>query len=618
MNQKPITIFDLIRVLYSRKLLLIGVFIAIVTAGMIVTLLLTPTYQSTMKILVTRDRIDPQVTAAEKNTEGSRGSLSEEEFNSELEILQSRAVIEGVARQIGLDKQYAVGPIGRFASLRDKLAGYYRSFHRQYPPDAIERAVIHLNNHLEVVSVKKSRVIKVSYLDSRPERAAQVLRELYQQYTDHQLRLLQTSKAGNVFQVQTEVFRQKLSEATDELKRFDEQNGLSANTPQRELLLKQLYDIQGELDRARTEIREIEQRIVTLNAQIATQPERIESEARTKYVAARDKIKDEILTLELQRTQLMQKYQPGHRLVKDIEERLAQTRELLAREEQSPPKEHTTVLNEVHRRLTNELLTAQANLTTQREREKSLAAIVRRYKEQGSKFDSKSIERTNLERTRAINEEAYLLYRKKSQEADIVKALNQERIVNFNLAESPGVNHKPISPNLLINLVVLVFIGFLASVAIVVFAERRRLFPGIAQARPLIPDSSHALVNGRRTAPLDPTPLLFSDDRITRDSNQPSLSGSGKLSLDGIRFFPSADPALEEDGASEIGSSDSDGPDPLQVEAVVDFLHRVYRLPPEKLSQVLRRTAGWEISPEELDEILSRAAMRRLQLSERS
>lgn len=283
-----------------------------------------------------------------------------------------------------------------------------------------------LTERLEVVSIKKSRIITVTYRESSPELAAQVLNELYRQYAEHRLRLRQNSKAANVFHEQSEVFNQKLNEATEALKRFDAQNGAAANTAQRDLLSKQFYQVQGDLDKARAEIRETEQRIVALKAQLGAQPERIESEAHTKYVSARDKIKDEILGLELQRTQLLQKYQPHHRLVKDVEERLAQARELLAREEQSPPQERTTVLNDIHRRLTNELLTAQANLTTLGKREQGLATLAAQYKAQVTKFDMKSLERTELERMRVVNEEAYLLYRKKAQEADIASALNQE------------------------------------------------------------------------------------------------------------------------------------------------------------------------------------------------
>src|SRR5215467_9522746 len=365
-------IADLFRALYSRRFLLCGLFFTIVGGGMIVTFLLPPTYESTMKILVARDRIDPQVTPADKSSDVLRGDFTAEEFNSEMEILQSRTVIESVVRQLGLDKQDAPGWLARLIT---RLGDLYRSFHHQAAPDATERAVRRLTERLEVFSIKNSRIIKVTYRDRNPERTAQVLNELYRQYGEHHLRLRQNSRAANVFHEQSVAFSQRLAEATEAIKHFDAQNGVAANTAQRNLLLEQFHKVQADLDKARTEIRETERRIAALKTQLESQPERIESEARTKYVSARDKMKDEILMLDLQRTQLLQKYQPNHRLVKDVEERLAQARELLAREEQSPPQEHTTVLNDVHRRLTNELLTAQANLTTLGEREQSLAAL---------------------------------------------------------------------------------------------------------------------------------------------------------------------------------------------------------------------------------------------------
>jgi uncharacterized protein involved in exopolysaccharide biosynthesis len=645
------TIFKLIGVLYSRRFLLIGIFIAIVGAGMTVTLLLAPTYQSTMKILITRDRVDPQVTPAEKNPDYSRGGLSDEDFNSEIEILQSRAVLKGVARQISLDKQYAEASRNWFARFRSRLSNFYHSFHGQAAPDAMEIAVTQIGDNLEAVSVKKSRVIKVTYSDSNPERAAQILDELYRQYAEHHFRLLQNSKAANVFHEQTDAFNRKLKEATEALKRFDERTGVKASAAQQELLLRQFHETRNHLDNTRTEIRETEKRIAELKAQIKTQPERIESEARTKYVAALDKIKEEILTLELQRTQLLQKYQPNHRLVKEVEERLAQAREAQAREEKSPPHERSTVLNEVHRRLTSELLLAQANLATLRERERALAKLTQQYKEQVSKFDAKSLERNDLERARAVNEEAYLLYRKKAQEADIVNALNQERIVNFSLAEPPGVNRKPVSPRPLVNLLALTLIGLMAAIAVVAFIERDKLSLSGAS----LPAASHAgslpLAEGANALSPRRTPLLLSEnppernghhaepapalaewttpasilnkamDKAMNGAATPGVASSVASDEEQLRQITKALPKESDFAAAQyLAHSSQNGaqngladhkPEAWRVAAVVDYLRVAYHLPPEKMSEFLRETVGWEISSEEIDEILSRADTRR-------
>lgn len=623
-------VVDLFRALYSRKLLAVGIFFAIVGAGMTVTLLLTPTYESTMKVLITRDRIDPRVTADENRSDTWRSEFSEEEFNSEMEILQSRAVIEGVVKQLELDKQEANAPQGWLARLKTRFANSYRSLHKQTAPDATERAVTRLSEQLEVVSVKKSRIIKVTYRDNNPERAAQTLNEMYRQYGEHHLRLRQSSKAANVFHEQSEAFNQKLKEATDALKRFDERTGVSANSAQQTLQQQQYYEVQSQLDKARTEMRETEKRIAALSVQIKTQPERVESEARTKYAPALDKIKEEILALELQRTQLLQKYQPNHRLVKDVEERLAQSRELLAREEKSPPQERATVLNEIHRRLTSELLSAHADLAALREREQKLAALATQYKEKVTSFDTKSLERAALERARAVNEEAYLLYRKKAQEADIVNALNQERIVNFSLAEAPAVNRRPVSPKPLINLIALTMVGLVAAAAAVAFIEREMLFSREERLLATPGANLPAMGGGGGGLPRHQDGLLTPSDQSQRNDHQFFTGGETKLLPEKItsgagqrhritRALPpeqnsvKADRSTDSDKTSESDAADAEKARGKRAVTKVlpsksDSLETRRRRGSSQSDASLFSAAGWQISPAEIDEIFSLSA----------
>jgi uncharacterized protein involved in exopolysaccharide biosynthesis len=463
---KPIaTLRELLGVLYARKFLIISIFIAIVCSGMAATLLIEPTFESSMKILVARDRIDPQVSPTENRPDLLRAEITDEEFNSELEILHSRQVLEAVVNELGLAQHQAPPPEGWLTAARARTAEIYRSLHRQSEPPPMERAIGRIMQNLEVVSIKKSRIIRVTYRDANPERAAQLLNTLYRKYADHHLKIHQNSRAAAVFHEQTEAFKSKLDEATEALKKFDVQTGVTSVTAQKEILLKQFYETQNLANTARTEMRETEQRVAALKSQLAAQPERIETEARTKYVLALDKMKEELLSLELQHTQLLQKYKPDHRLVKDIEQRIAQAREIIAREQQAPPQEKAVALNDLHRRLMNELLSAEANLNALTEREKSLSALASQYQARLMELDQKGFEKTELERTRTINEDAYLLYRKKAQEAEIVKALNQEKIVNVNLADAASVNYRPVNPRPLVNLMVLIIIGLIGGVA---------------------------------------------------------------------------------------------------------------------------------------------------------
>ncbi len=476
MNAQPLNLVDLWRILQKRASLLLVVFGVIVGAGMLMTLFTPPTYQSTMKILVTRNRLDPQVSASDKTGDLLRGALTEEDFNSELEILQSRAVLEATVKQLELGQPAPPNESEEEApSLRSRLGNWYRKLHEQNPATELEKAVTELAGRLEVVAIKKSHILQVNYQDSSPERAARVLQALYRQYAEQHLRLNQNEEAAQVFRTQSDDFNLKLREATDTLKHFDAANGLSGSPAQRDLLLQQFYQVQAQLNDANTGLRETAERIATLKAQLATTPARIESEVLTKYAPSRDRIKDEVLRLEMESTQLRQKYQPTNRLVKETDDRLAQARKLLTREEQASPQERKTIVNEVYHRLTNDLLAAQGNLAALKQREQSLSTLAKEYQAKVARFDAKSLERAELERARAVNEEAYLVYHKKAQEAEISNVMNLAKITNVNLAQPASVNHKPVSPKPLLNLAVLLVVGLLAGLATVLYVERGNL-----------------------------------------------------------------------------------------------------------------------------------------------
>lgn len=460
---------EFLTVIFARKLLMIAIFIAIVTTGTAVTLLMEPTYESSMKILVTRDRVDPQVSVGEGRPD-LRAEISDEDFNSEMEILQSRQVLEAVINELHLAQATEKQPSGLVAGWRASAADFYRSLHKQAEPPPMERALNKIGSNLEVVSVKKSRVIKVTYRDADPERAAQLLNTLYRKYADHHLELHQNSQAAQVFGEQTKELGQKLNDATNALKQFDAKHGVLSVAAQKDLLMQQFYTTQSAANAARTEMLETEKKIAELKTQLDSQPERIQTESRTR-VEALNRMKEEVLTLGLQLAQAKQKYQPGQPPVVDVEKRLALANETLAREEQAPSQEKAFALNETHRRLMNDLLSAQATLTALTEREKNLSSLTAQYQARMIELDQKGFEKSDLELARKATEEDYMVYRKKAQEAEIVNALNREKIVNVNLADAAGVNYKPVSPKLMTNLLVFIIFGFIAALVGALLAE---------------------------------------------------------------------------------------------------------------------------------------------------
>ncbi len=415
--------------LWRRKTLALLLFIAILGLGVGVLTRLTPLYESSLKLLVTR-------TANDQSKAGQM-LANTEELQSEIEILTSREVMVATLQELALSE-----------------------------PDASESAA-----RLSVAVSDSARFIQVSYRDPSPTQAAKFLETLFQKYSEHRQQLPAPVNVETALRERSQTFNQKLDEATKALKQLDNKHNLLSLTEQQNLLLHQLYEAQSQAETARTEKEALQQQISTLRSQLATQPEQVETGSVTKYGQALDKMKEELIAMEMQRTQLLQKYQPHHRLLRDHEQRIAQAKELITREEQNPPRERSFALNETRRRITNDLFQAETNLAALTQREQRLGQLGQEYKTRLDELNLQGAKKDDLERERAHNEEAYLLYQKKAQEAEINAVVNHTKGVQVSLAEAAQVNPQPISPNWPRNLSGLLLLGLLTSMGSVIAVE---------------------------------------------------------------------------------------------------------------------------------------------------
>lgn len=468
--------------IWRRKFLIAAIILLVVVSGMFATIMVTPKFEATMSILVSRDRIDPQINPSDKNPEITQTTISDEEFNSELELIKSGEVIAGVVKDLDLLNNQKPKPDTRFSGLRGRIKNAIYKFigreQEETNADAdiftVEKMVNQVAGNLEVVSNKKSRVIKISYTDTDPLRAKKVLEKLYEKFVALHIQMSDKPQAREVFDEQTDKYNQKLNQSTNALKNFDTQNGVTGAEVgvQRELLLKQLYDTQAQANSARTEIGETEKKITDLKEKIAAQPVQIQTGSVQKYVAALDQMKGELVKLEQERTQLLQKYQANSRFVRDNQEKINQLRKAIKEETDNPPQERSFALNDLRRRLESDLYNAQTSLVSLRQRETTMTDQANKLRAQVEFLNTKSIERTNLERNRNVNEEAYLLYQKKARENEITQVLNKEQVMNFGIVDQPRTDGEQKNPKLFLNLLVLLVIGTTAGFAGAIVLEK--------------------------------------------------------------------------------------------------------------------------------------------------
>src|ERR1700735_1363253 len=102
-----ITLRDVLTPVFRQRRLAVTIFVGIFAGAILSALLLPPRYEAEMKILVNQDRVDPVITS---DTDIQRGStaistVSEEDLNSEVELLKSRDLLEKVVLASGLESK---------------------------------------------------------------------------------------------------------------------------------------------------------------------------------------------------------------------------------------------------------------------------------------------------------------------------------------------------------------------------------------------------------------------------------------------------------------------------------------------------------------------------------
>src|ERR1039458_5044099 len=158
------TLRDILFPLFRHRRLMAVCFFGILLGSIAAALVTKNKYEAHFRVLVKRERVDPVVTseAAPQSVQPAQ-PLTEEDINSEVELLQSKDLFQKVVLSSGLQNQqenWAPVLISRKSDAATRLA----------------KAVNQLAKQLHVEAVKKTDLIEVSYQSSDPQSAYQVLK----------------------------------------------------------------------------------------------------------------------------------------------------------------------------------------------------------------------------------------------------------------------------------------------------------------------------------------------------------------------------------------------------------------------------------------------------------
>jgi uncharacterized protein involved in exopolysaccharide biosynthesis len=324
-----------------------------------------------------------------------------------------------------------------------------------------------LAKRLNVEPLKKTKLIKVTYRSADPRLSATVLQSLVRLYIEKHLELHRVPGALDFFQTQTELYRKQLFDAEKQIAEFGASKGVVAPQLQKEVAVKKLSDFQSEVAETRAEIAATEKRIAELQKMQADTPARLTAQVRTSdNPMLLQQMRSTLLTLELKRTELLNRYEEDYPLVKEVEAQIAQARDALAKAEGSPLREEVTDRDSTHEWLRSELVKARAELISLQGKLAITSQTVVGYNQQAQQLNGSEITSQDLVRTARAAEDNYILYSHKQEEARISEELDQKRILNVSVAEQPTLPAAPVSPNWPLNVLLGAVFAGLAGICL--------------------------------------------------------------------------------------------------------------------------------------------------------
>lgn len=460
---------NLVSAVFRQRRLVLLSFLGILLGTTLYVLARPQQYEAQIKILLNRERVEPVVSTDPDVTPRAGTGITEQELNSELELLKSRDLLKKVVVACKLDEP---SRNTWWAGFKHRLGGLFDQ-QPQSREQRIGRAVFSLESQLVFDPLQKSNLIKVTYSSQDPALSARVLNKLADFYIEKHLEVHRPRGAFDFFQRETQRYRKKLELAQKRLASYG--GGVDSTDLQveRNVTFKNLGEIEMSLQQTRAEIAATSERISNLESKASgTMPRMVTTEVRTAAGQPSEHLQSALLDLEIKKTELLGLFQPDYPPVKQVERQIAAAKSAIANSEKTAVVEKTTSIDPTYEWSKSELEKAKNDLAGLEARAVALTRIVHAYHGQVREIDKVGFARQDLVREVKLAEQNYLAYSQKQEAARISDALDRDRIVNVAVAEAATTPYFPSGPSGLTIFLLGIVGASAASVLLGVSADR--------------------------------------------------------------------------------------------------------------------------------------------------
>lgn len=447
-QNRRISLRDLLIVIFSKLYVCIGIFLTIVVVTMAVAFFTDPVYKVSANVLV-KPALEPTLKLqAPTPTHLSANPVSIQDINSEVQILSSPQLLREVVRKLDLVKADAPrGYLSRFFSyLRGWVHQLLVELGLSEESDPEDQAVVYLHEKLQIKPIALSNMVEISLSGESPGRIAKVVNTLLGDYIEYHVDLFRAKGAREFYAQQADLFSIGLKKAEDDLEKFKKDWSIIEIVAQNNTNIELLKILRENLAMAQAQIsdRQIkldeQQKNLTKTGNIGAFTKEFQSNILEELVRAMGPLMAERERIGILFESSSPKYQALNQQVGELK--------------QAYNKQVREILN--GNRLDLNGLVKYAW---------EIAQSIEDIEKQSLLLSTKQVEYDRLVREVKQQEENYILYLRKTEEARIQEQQDTSRVSNISVTQWAEVPSVPIFPKRFLMLVLSLIIGLLVGVS---------------------------------------------------------------------------------------------------------------------------------------------------------
>lgn len=443
-----------IEALFRQKTLFISLILLILTATIAVTLIMKKQFKSEMEFLVQSSRSN-SIISADRSSAAPTPDVTEQQINSEVQLLESEDVIGAV-----VDPQWST------SSRQNRTDAEIKEH---------EAKISKFLKHLTLETSRKANVITVTYKAATPALAATTLDQLAAAYLARRKQITRPPGTSEFFAEETKRYKDTWDRATAEMVKFQQANGLVSVPDMEEAISQQIINTQNELRAAQASQAETEQRVQESAKLVAQVPQRQPTQQRlTPNQGAVQQLQSILVQLHNRRTELLNRYQPSDRLVTEVDRQIADTSEALARIGKLRATEDTSDVNPAWQQVRTGQVQAIVEKRAIESRIASLESDLSKLHQQLTEIQPLSSKFNELQAQVDQARNNFEIFSQKRDQSNIEDAMDEHKLVNIAIAETPTMNFTQTAPRPLLYTVLGLMTALFVAGSAVYFAESFR------------------------------------------------------------------------------------------------------------------------------------------------